>query len=59
MDKNSSGIYGALGQTVVATEREWTSLACTFCFPISDHVMFPTEFSFLFFSEVMRTYARA
>ena len=26
-----------------------TSLACTFYFPISDHVMFPREFSFCFF----------
>ena len=28
---------------------EWTYLACTFCFPISDHVMFPREFSFCFY----------
>ena len=28
---------------------QWTSLACTFCFPISDHVMFPREFSFWFY----------
>ena len=29
--------------------HQWTSLACTFISPISDHVMFPREFSFCFF----------
>ena len=36
---------------------EQTFLACKFCFPNSDHVMFSREFAFVF-SLIMHTYAR-
>ena len=28
---------------------QWTSLACTFCFPFSDQVKFPRKFLFSFY----------
>ena len=34
---------------ISSSNDQWTSLACTFCFPISDHVMPSREFSFCFF----------
>ena len=35
---------------------QYTFLACTFCFPISDHVMFSWEFCFSFFTSYANMY---
>ena len=41
--------YASLTSQLTNQSGQWTSLACMFCFPISDHVMPSWEFAFCFF----------